>query len=348
MKARILWSVLFCFSLFTAVAQYNFVVQNGSAKVYKTMADAYANSVKGDTIYLPGGSFTMPNVEKKLVLIGVGYHPDSTVSTFYTRINNAVVILPDADSSVIKGIHFASNLSFGSDKDDATSYIISRCRINGSLVLKQETATERNIDALVSECIIDGNIDARKAGNIIIEKTIIRGLAQNFRSSLFNRCFFTLGGYDYWGGYTYAFTGTQNCQVKNSIFNYNRYTNWVIDFSENMNNNFIYNLFVGTISFPSGTNSGMNNITGADLANVFVHIEGNVYDFNYRHDFRLKTGSPAIGSGTNGTDIGLYGGNTPFKVGGLPQVPHIRQVEIGDEANDGLLPVKITVKAQEN
>jgi hypothetical protein len=347
MKARILWSILFCFSLFTAVAQYNFVVQNGSAKVYKTMADAYANSVKGDTIYLPGGSFTMPNVEKKLVLIGVGYHPDSTVSTFYTRINNAVIFTPNADSTVISGIHFASNVTFGDATNDATDYQIHRCRINGSLILKQESATERNINALISESIIDGNIDARKGGNIIVEKTIIRGVAQNFRSSLFNRCFFSFGTYSGFG-YSWAFTATQNCQIKNSIFNYNRYSTWYVDVSDNINNNFINNIMAGNITFPNGTNTGDFNLTGIDLATVFEAIDGNLQDYSYKHDFRLKSGSPAIGAGTNGTDIGLYGGNAPFKVGGLPQVPHVRNVKINEEAVNGQLPIEITVKAQEN
>jgi hypothetical protein len=347
MKARILWSILFCFSLFTAVAQYNFVVQNGSAKVYKTMADAYANSVKGDTIYLPGGSFTMPNVEKKLVLIGVGYHPDSTVSTFYTRINNAVIFTPNADSTVISGIHFASNVTFGDATNDATDYQIHRCRINGSLILKQESATERNINALISESIIDGNIDARKGGNIIVEKSIIRGVAQNFRGSLFNRCFFSLGSYEYWTG-SWSFTSSQNCQIKNSVLNFNYRINWVIDVHDNINNNFINNIFAGNITFPSGTNSGTNNQAGVDLATVFKTIDGNIHDYSYKHDFRLKSGSPAIGAGTNGTDIGLYGGNAPFKVGGLPQVPHVRNVKINDEAVNGQLPIEITVKAQEN
>ena len=79
--------------------QYNFVVQNGNSESFKTIQEAYEAANAGDTIYLPGGSFNMPsNIDKGLVWIGVGYHPDSTEATYFTRINNQTVLTGNCDN----------------------------------------------------------------------------------------------------------------------------------------------------------------------------------------------------------------------------------------------------------
>src|SRR6056297_1566225 len=115
MNKKILFTILVSFFFLSFLtAQHSIVVQNGGASVYKTIDEAYENATNGDTIYLPGGSFNMPLINKSLVWIGVGYHPDSTEATYYTRINNAVSFQGDCDNSVVTGIHFVLNVSVGS------------------------------------------------------------------------------------------------------------------------------------------------------------------------------------------------------------------------------------------
>lgn len=41
--------------------------------------------------------------------------------------------------------------------------------------------------------------------------------------------------------------------------------------------------------------------------------------------FQLRTGSPAIGTGESGTDVGAYGGTIPYRIAGIPNVPSIYQ-----------------------
>ena len=42
--------------------------------------------------------------------------------------------------------------------------------------------------------------------------------------------------------------------------------------------------------------------------------------------YLLKTGTnPARGTGQGGTDVGAFGGNAPYKLGGLPNIPAIYQ-----------------------
>ncbi|MFC0875168.1 hypothetical protein ACE01N_01170 [Saccharicrinis sp. FJH2] len=349
MNKKMLLLVLLCsVSFFALQAQYNFVVQNGSASVYNTLQEAYDNASAGDTIYLPGGSFNFPSVDKPLVWIGVGYHPDSTAATYFTRINNPVNFSGNCDNTYLTGMHFMSNVTFGTSGQDVTDVTIFRCRISGSLTLKYNNTVEVLLNDKVSECIIDGSIDAGMGSNVIIEKTILKGTLGHFRNSYMNHNIFTYGARNSGSGYSFLLSYCENCQVKNSVINYYSYVNWRADVYGSINNNFLNNIFAGNITFPDGTNTGSYNITGVDLSTVFENIDGNFQDFSYLHNFHLKVGSPAAAAGMNGADIGIYGHTVPFKDGGLPVTPHIRSVEVNDETTNGLLPVSVTVGAQEN
>jgi hypothetical protein len=56
---------------------------------------------------------------------------------------------------------------------------------------------------------------------------------------------------------------------------------------------------------------------------LFVGPTGNSTDGQWQ----LKPGSPAIGAGEGGTDIGMYGGEYPYKLSGLPPIPAIYSLD---------------------
>ncbi|MBL4585431.1 MAG: hypothetical protein JKX84_00010, partial [Flavobacteriales bacterium] len=59
-------------------------------------------------------------------------------------------------------------------------------------------------------------------------------------------------------------------------------------------------------------------------------------------------GSPGAGAGTDGTDVGIYGGSYPYKHGAVPFNPHVQINQIDNQTNgQGELPVNIRVAAQE-
>ncbi|MEO1451253.1 MAG: hypothetical protein AAFV07_17110, partial [Bacteroidota bacterium] len=45
-------------------------------------------------------------------------------------------------------------------------------------------------------------------------------------------------------------------------------------------------------------------------------VDASTGGYTPEKDWRLSAGSPGLNAGTDGTDIGLYGGLTPFPVGG--------------------------------
>jgi len=333
---------------FALHAQHQFVVQNGTASVYTSLQEAYDAATAGDTIYLPGGSFEMPTVEKPLTWIGVGYHPDSTAATYHSLISSHVTFTGAADDTYITGIHFGQNLTFGSTGDDVVDAVISRCRVDGALTLKSDNGTERVTNMVISECILNGTLNGNSAANVLFEKCIVQGTFNNFHSSIFDRVIVLQGSRNYSWAYSYCFTGTTDCLVRNSIIGYHSHAGWRADVYSNENNHFANNVFGGTTTFPAGTNTGTDNLTGFGFGELFEHIEGSSTTFSYLNDYHIKAGSLALGAGTGGTDPGIYGGDDPFKVGGLPPVPHIREVNVAMETIDGQLQVEIKAAAQEN
>jgi len=111
--------------------------------------------------------------------------------------------------------------------------------------------------------------------------------------------------------------------------------------------NYYYNICNST-QLPSGN----GNIRDVNIDTVFVDYQNG--------NFHLKEGSPAICSGKNGVDMGIYGGNTPFVDSspdtslppvninsGKPGLPSIIQFE----AESGILPsdgLKVEIKAKSN
>ena len=61
----------------------------------------------------------------------------------------------------------------------------------------------------------------------------------------------------------------------------------------------------------------------------------------------LKTGSPAIGAGMNGVDCGIFGGNQPYVLSGIPPIPSIFEINytaVGSSA----VPIQVNLKAKTN
>ena len=86
------------------------------------------------------------------------------------------------------------------------------------------------------------------------------------------------------------------------------------------NNNLSYLCNVNTL--PASGNIGSGNIVNQNpLFNTYPALGG---DFAWTHNYGLSAGSPALGTGTNGTDIGINSGNAPvtqlYKYAKIPAV----------------------------
>lgn len=297
--------------------------------------DAYNDAVDGDTVYLPGGAFTPPStIDKQLTIIGVGYHPDSTTATFPTLISGVVNIGENADNCHLEGIEFGYDVKT-INQAAVENLIIKRCKINGNFQVAGSLTTPSTNFGII-ETIFGSNV-----------------YGDNLTNSSFNNCFFT----------NQLIRSSSNV-VKNSIFFRVGSTSSYVT-SDSQNTTYSNNIFVGSSSYVvNGTGNivynnifvhGSPNLGSSPISNgnyfnvpqvdIFVNQTGNVFD--YTHDYHLQ--DPATYLGTDGSQVGIYGGVYPYKAGAVPFNPHIRFKNIAPQTdNNGELSIEIHVGAQNN
>ena len=339
-----LYFLPFLFWAITGFAQKQFVVQNGTAQTFDDLNVAISAASAGDTIYLPGGGFTIPNqVDKTLHWRGVGHYPDSTIATGATQITTYnVYFTGDCDNSTFEGIYFQNNVIFGSNTDECTGVIIRRCRVGGTLSFRATNDISSgypNLNFYVSESVL-ATLDANNGMNLRLEKNLIFNIINDFYQSFFNHN--SVNIYNN----SSVIRNCKSCQFINNVFSY--YTG--ID-GNTANCNFQNNLFQGgnlPAYLEASTHSAKNNISGITAADIYTNIShSNIYTFSYDNDYHLKAGSPGIGAATDGTNMGIYGTSLPYKEGAVPYAPHIRTADIDNEAVNDELGVQIKVAAQE-
>jgi hypothetical protein len=294
---------------------------------------AYNASVTGDTIYLPGGAFTPPPVfDKGLVIIGAGVHPDSTIATFPTVITANVTLGENADNIHIEGIDMpyltsASNVSIN-------SFLIRRCKINNGVYLPGDLSNPTIGSAFIGNILI-GNLRIGNMTNSIFSNNLIeRNLEDSEANTFENNVFIYTGNTAY-----FIFEDSDNNVISSNVFVNN--TAYLISGTGNI---FQYNLIETTAGYGTAPIS-TGNYTGIPHGDILVNQTGSNLDFT--HDYHLV--SPATYLGSDGSEVGIYGGTFPFKDGAVPMNPHIRSVSISPTTNAaGELSIDITVGAQDN
>lgn len=328
----------------TSQAQNLIAVQNGGAPVFFQQVDsAIVHSHDGDTIYIPGGSWILSNpINKRLDIIGVGHNPDSTGITLPTTLIGNLTLIAGSSNGSLMGVYLQGMVNGSSDPVD--SYTVLRCRITGGIC---SYSSQSNLT--FTENIISGQIRSFLANssatncsfynNIICESFIVEPYMAFTNSTFRNNIF--LPQLTNWN---YLPIVTKYSLVANNIF---LSTNGLSVIEGISNSTVKNNLYVTYFSFDNTTNIGSNNIFYQSRSSIFIIQTGNT--FNYTHNYSLQESCPGKGTGTDGTDIGIYGGSFPWKDGSLPLNPHFQSATISPTTDsDGNLNVQFKVAAQDN
>ena len=311
---------------------------NGNTTIFSGATqfnDAYTNAVTGDTIYLPGGIFnSYPILDKSIVIYGIGVHPDSSLVTGETILSGSIYINGNADSLELHGLHINGHITINYNQK-ADYVLINRClmtdfNINGS-------NTNPCSDLLIKESIILGNLIFSNATASTVSNSLIGLRVYNGSGNAYlNNIFF----YDYSVAYAnQTISSTDNCLFANNVFlrsNEGIYTN--TDFAT-----FSNNVFADTI-LP-GSNAFTGNYMNTSLSTFFVNQSGYTPDFY--HDYSLT--APTTYLGLDGTEVGIFGGLYPLKLGNIPENPHISSKTIAPQTSaNGDLNIQIQINAQDD
>lgn len=338
-------TLLFAISLFICAgifAQAPIVVQNGDEIYVHSRLDTIVKHAQaGSTIYLPGGNILLSAellIDKELHIVGAGHYPDSSAATSISMISGANIRFSQAGSrSSLSGVYLYNDILFGSSLNDTIMFIdISRCNLNTVFLGHGDIRNTPNSNFRFSENVIRGAIIGADAQYCLFEKNILNAYVRylNGNSTFTNNIFCYSGGYS-----NDVFHACSGLVVNNNIFTRD---NTGLGGSQINNNLFV----IDHPASPGSTNYGFGNIGKQPIESIFVRFDG--IAFYYDADFHLIEGSSGLGAGTDGTDIGIYGTDDPYKPSAVPHNPHIQMVKIGSKTVNGLLPVEIKVAAQQN
>lgn len=318
---------------------------NGTSTFHYSLADAVTNSVHGDTIYIPGGTFTIgdQHINKRLTIIGAGHNPDSTLATNFSYLYGSLRLLTGADSGSVTGIYLTGNMVFGSNTSNQTVlyYNINRCNIS-TLNLSFDGGSATNSKFItISENIIRNTLNGGNAVNVLVEKNVITPNLQYFNGQCsFNNNIFIHAGY-----YSSLINYINNCAFLNNIFVVTGSGATAIGSANS--NSFTRNIFIHNQTFPAGSNIGDSNLVSQPVYSIFDTLYSTSV-FSYQSKYNLKTTCPGKNFGTDGKDLGVYGTGTPFKEGSVPYNPHIQEKMISPTTDpNGMLNIKLKVNAQE-
>lgn len=336
-------------------AQNTWTVDNspGSAAKFSSLQTAIDSAADGDVLLIHGSGISYGSVtmNKRLMLIGPGYlldqneKPNTQVNTSSALVADMIISGPATAGSVITGMQFRGGGSAGGHSinlGNTSNIIISRCYI---------THSAGNRNAIVANTV----------NNLRVEQSFIEATpgnsyvtALNTASVTFENCFILTNVYltDLSNNSTINFN---HCSQRNLGGNATLYT-WSGAGSASFTaNNSIFEGIFAT-SGPSAMNfsrcistSALPNVNGnIDSVNInSVFLTPLTPGLPREQYFELAAGSPAIGAGTGGTDIGATGGASPYKKAGIPFVPNIYTLDVPrvGTTNGGL---KIRVQARAN
>lgn len=310
-KILIFITILISLQLRLVYSQNLIAVQNGSNPAFYQQVDsAIFYSQDGDTIYIPGGAWNITQpINKSLHIIGVGYHPDSTLTTFPTILTGNITLLEGASNGSLTGVSVNGGGITGSN-DVVNYYTITRCHAGICLFQSNSNFTfiENFIGGISFNLTSTGNpSNCSFFNNVLGGTTFYSAERKYFVNSSFKNNIF-LDGASCWLSCHYAVMSIYSL-FENNIFigandgGFNPITGVASSIFKN-------NLFVASVEFPYNTNVGLNNIVSQNPDNIF------------EVDYHLQSTSSGINAGTDGTDIGLFGGVFPWKEGSIPSNPH--------------------------
>lgn len=302
----------------------------------------------GDTIYLGGDNYVLDadhpiHQDKHLVIVGTGWHADSTIASGRTRISR--VQGPSwwldlgSDRSEFHGLFFddvpvAINGYETNSAIDSLRFV--RCRMS-SLALGTQTGNSWATEVSVEQCVM-GSFDFHNVATATLKNSIVAGISRGIQGSLVENCI--LLNFEPNNGY-----GNDGLTYRSCIFTRTMTSPYTVNASAIFLNNRWVLQTNGTLDFGANVIAQNGNGAVTSMAEAFLGAT-NYTSFDEDADYSVV--SEFLTAGYDGTQVGIYGGPGPvWKDGALPFNPHWKLLTTPGSTNNGILPnVHIQATAQ--
>jgi hypothetical protein len=297
---RLLLPLLLC--SFLSQAQNILRVNNnvGVNAPFTTISAAITAAGTNDIIMVEGSLVAYDNltINKKVTIIGPGYFLLENLNLQGSPSSaslSTISLAAGSDGSSFYGLNITGNISIA-DNVVVNNVTVSNCQI-GALTLSGDVN-----NFIISGCYIVNNLvftNLSEFTGAIVSNNYMGGFGQGSGTTLV-----TLTQNVIAGGISAAF----NCDIRNNIFTGTSFS----QFNGGVIKNNVFTVTQASLASSGATVDG-TNVFSATVGNLFIGLAGNTTDTQWK----LKTGSPAIGVGIDGVDCGMYGGNTPYRPSGI-------------------------------
>jgi hypothetical protein len=291
---------------------------------FTTISDAIVAASNGDTILVAGSStqYDFAYISKKLCIIGnAAFDSPGNLKTFIGYIQLSRGVSTAADNSTFIGLE----CSYLDLLTGVKSIIIERCNIGDitlyGLLFGQPNDNDNNYTGFSIRNSRLNNINPINQAvptGLAIVNTIICGNLNNISRSLLSNNIFI--------------NSLSSSIISNTLFTNNIF----YEFSTNPSlssfnaagsiflNNCTYSAF--SFSLPTYNSTGSGNLNNTNprfisQASILATLSTNI--LNIDHNYGLEAASPLRNAGTDGTDIGITGGQLNYRWSNspLPNMP---------------------------
>ena len=292
--------------------------------IYPTLQAAHDAANANDIIYLEPTSISYGPLicVRPLTIIGNGYFLNQNPGLQLDVRNSQTDAVTFANGSagsritgcVVGGVNIgASNITVERNQITSTFYVGYNPAI-GSVGVSNILIRQNYIAGGNSLSFFPGGTAATAVNSVIVNGNIITG-SINTPTTQYTR----LGSILISNNVIGELTGSTNysLDVDNAVIKNNILTS-TVGTGNNFNprsNNFSNNIS-GNTAFGTANGNQQNISPSAIFVGGTASTDG---------AFALRTGSPAIGTGESGVDVGAFGGTIPYRIAGIPNVPAIYQ-----------------------
>ena len=286
------------------------------------LQQAHTAAADGDVITLSSGTFQSVNITKAVTLRGAGMALDAATQTEPTVLANDFTIdIPDETTQrlTIEGIY--------------TNQTVTINKLKNAMFLKDRfryfslPSSGYGKDLTFIHCRITeeyyGNGNSNNSA--VFQNCLVRGMSG--KNYIFNNCLFL------------AETNSINSHCDNS-----EYRNCIIlNTSDTYSSSTYYNnLYCKSSSYAR---FNVTNNTNVEVAKDNEAIK-NLFDYSDDNEYKLTEAAKALIKGSDGTEVGVYGGSLPYDP--TPTNPQISKFNVAAKTTaDGKLSVDIEVKSAE-
>lgn len=325
--------------------------------VYSDLQECINNASDGDMIHVIPAieDYGDVTIDKELHLVGSGWVPDNQ-SGIISKVHTIVFVANEANGSTLNGLVLTETAHYpvifgelNAPLDTLKNIEIFNCKVPG--VLQRDNCPLINVilrnnviamlysvdgyptlnfdvnDGMTEKLLISNNIICTNYSNGYIRS----GISAANKTLITNNLLYSNSGY-------YFFFNIRNCFITNNVFYgssaaHYRYGSTVgFNYANVYSNNLSYactsygGCDIPPASTSSPANTGSGNLTDTDP--LYENIVS-AWSWENKWSLTLLNYSPLSNAGTDGTDIGITGGQYPFEnYNNLRGVPYVHKVSV--------------------